>query len=321
VLFGKEATPQGASKAARSRRSAVRAAIFLVVAAFCAVGAAVIFTRYMDARTAALRVPTERVVVAAVDIPVASPIKLEWLTVIDWPRISRPEGAQEDPASIVGKVAYAPITKGEAILATKLVASAGRSGLATLLPSGARAVSVRVDDVVGVAGFIHPGDRVDVIVTMQPRNDTLFASKLILQNVRVLAVNQDLEHRGRDAEKAATATVATLQVSPEESEALALAAARGKLLLALRGASDTDLAVTRGVVPTALLAAAAEPPPAPSALPTPSRAVARPARRAPSVQAVPVAQAAPPPKESQVIEILRGDLFEKRDFARTEKRP
>jgi pilus assembly protein CpaB len=217
----------------------------------------------------------------------------------------------------VGKVAYAPISKGEAILAAKLASSAGRSGLSALLSAGARAVSVRVDDVVGVAGFIHPGDRVDVIVTMQPRNDALFASKVILQNVRVLAVNQDLEHRGRDAEKAATATVATLQVSPEESEALALAAVRGKLLLALRGASDTGLAVTRGVVPTALLATSVEPPPAPAPI------VTRPARRVPAVHAVPAVQAAaaPAPKESQVIEILRGDLFEKRDFARTEKRP
>jgi pilus assembly protein CpaB len=266
----------------------------------------------MDARTAALRVPTDRVVVAAVDIPVASPIKAEWLTTVDWPRVSRPDGSQADPAAFTGKVALAPITKGEAILPGKLASADGRGGLATLLAPGTRAVAVRVDDVVGVAGFVHPSDHVDVIVTMQPRNDALYTSKVILQNVKVLAVGKDLEHRGRDAERAAPVTVATLQVSPEESEALALAASRGKLLLALRSASDVELAETRGIVPTALLAAGSEPsqaaPPA-----QPARARARPSRREP------IAQAAPPPRERQVVEILRGDLFEKRDFDRSEK--
>jgi pilus assembly protein CpaB len=308
VFFSKES--QGAVKDARTRRSAVRAVVFLAVAALCAVGTAVVFTRYMDARTAALRVPTDRVVVAAVDIPVASPIQAEWLTVIDWPRLSRPAGAQEDPAPLVGKVAHTPITKGEAVLVSKLASTHGQGGLAALLPAGTRAVSVRVDDVVGVAGFVHPGDHVDVVVTIQPRNDGPFTSKVILQNVKVLAVGQDLEHRGREAERAAPVTVATLQVSPEESEALALAATRGKLLLALRSASDTGVAATRGIAPTALLAATEAP-----AAPAPARAPARPRTRT-AVAAAPASQ-----RPSQVVEILRGDLFEKRDFDRAEKRP
>lgn len=302
VLFSKE--PQGA-QGARTRRSAVRAVLFLTVAVLFAVGTAVVFTRYMDARTAALRVPTDRVVVAAVDIPVAEPLKAEWLTVIDWPRLSRPAGAVEDPASLVGKVAHTPITKGEAVLPTKLASTQGKSGLAALLPPGTRAVSVRVDDVVGVAGFVHPGDRVDVVVTIQPRNDGLFASKVILQNIPVLAVGQDLEHRGRESERAAPATVATLQVTPEESEVLALAASRGKLLLALRSASDTGVTVTRGIVPPALLAATAEPA---TAAPRPVRVAAK-------------AKAAAPARQGQIVEILRGDLYEKRDFDHAEKRP
>jgi pilus assembly protein CpaB len=293
----------------------VRAAAFLVVAVLLALGATLLFTRYMDARTAALRVPTEKVVVAAMDIPVASPIKPEWLTTIDWPKISRPDSASADPAAFFGKIAMAPIAKGEAILPAKLASADGRGGLAALLAAGSRAVSVRVDDVVGVAGFVHPGDRVDVIVTMSPRNDMVFASKVILQNVKVLAVGQDLEHSGRDAERAAPATVATLQVSPEESEALALAATRGKLLLALRGVTDDDVAQTKGVVPAALLAAAGpEPAPAAPAQPAPR------ARRHEPRKREAVAQA-PPQKEHQVVEILRGDLFEKRDFEKGEKKP
>jgi pilus assembly protein CpaB len=296
----------------RSRRSAVRAAVFLVVAVLCAVGTAVLFTRYMDARTAALRVPTEKVVVAAMDIPVASPIKAEWVTPIDWPKSSRPEGVEADPASFIGKVATVPIMKGEALLASKLASADGRSGLAALLPEGTRAVAVRVDDVVGVAGFVHPGDRVDVIVTMQASSDAPFASKVILQNVKVLAVGKDLQHRGRDAERPAPVTVATLQVSPEESEVLALASTRGKLLLALRGAADEEVAATHGIAPLALLAAAPEPQRA--ALPAPPQKRKQEARRR-----EPIVQA--PPKERQVVEILRGDLFEKRDFEKAEKGP
>jgi pilus assembly protein CpaB len=310
VFFSKQS--QGAPRDARTRRSAVRAVAFLAIAALCAIGTAVVFTHYMDARTAALRVPTDRVVVAAVDIPVASPIQAEWLAVVDWPRVSRPTGAQDDPAPLVGQVAHTPITKGEAVLTSKLASTKGQGGLAALLPAGARAVSVRVDDVVGVAGFVHPGDHVDVVVTIQPRNDGPFVSKVILQNVKVLAVGQDLELRGRNAERAAPATVATLQVSPEESEALALAASRGKLLLALRSASDTSVATTRGIAPPTLLAAT-EPQPAPAAA---ARAPARPRVRTAVAAAAPASQ-----KPSQVVEILRGDLFEKRDFDRAEKRP
>jgi pilus assembly protein CpaB len=285
----------------------VRAVVFLSVAVLAAVGAALLLTRYMDAKTAAMRVPTARVVVAAVDIPVASPIKPEWLTTVDWPAISRPDGSGEDPQQVVGKVAVVPLVKGEAVLVSKLAASGGRSGLAVLLPPGARGVAVRVDDVVGVAGFIHPGDRVDVIVTMDTRErDQGAASKIILQNVKVLAVGSDLEHRGKAVEKAVPVTVATLMVTPEESEVLALGATKGKLLLALRAAGDDEVAATPGIVPSALLASAVRPPPRPAEVPR-----AAPTKR-PQVAKAP----GPAPAEKRVVEILRGDLFEKRDFER-----
>jgi pilus assembly protein CpaB len=305
-----------APKDRRKRKIPVRGIVFLTVAVAAALAAAVLLTKYMDARVAAARVPTTKIVVADVDIPVATPIKTEWLKAIDWPATARPEGAVSDPAAIVNQVAIVPITRGEPVLPAKLaVGGAARSGLATLVPEGMRAVAVKVDDVVGVAGFIHPGDNVDVLVTMQPRNDAPFVSKIVLQNIKVIAVGKNLEHRGKDAREAIPVTVATLMVTSEESERLALSTDKGHILLALRGLGDEQFADTRGITPPVLLLTSApETKPESPVAAAPSRARRRELARA-------VTPAPEPPKEKQTIEILRGDLFEKRSFDAQEKRP
>jgi pilus assembly protein CpaB len=294
--------------AAKPRKRIVRAVALFGLALLAAITTALLLTRYMDARTAAARVPTTPVVAAAVDIPVATPIKAEWLTVVQWPETSRPDGAETTADALAGRVPIIAIGKGEPILAAKLAQPGARGGLAALLPEGMRAVAVRVDDVVGVAGFIHPGDRVDVIVTMQPRYQDAPMSKVILQNVKVLAVGKEVEYSGKDSSKATTATVATLMVSPEESESLALGANKGKLLLALRGIGDAEVAETEGITAPVLLAAAAAPP-APSSPPKAAGSL-RPRKPAP--------RPPEPPPQKQTVEILRGDLFEKRDFAKVE---
>jgi pilus assembly protein CpaB len=303
-------------KERRKRKIPIKGIVFLTVAIVAALAAAVLLTRYMDARVAAARVPTTKIVVAAIDIPVATPIKPEWVQAVDWPAAARPEGAAGDPAAIVNQVAVVAISRGEPVLPSKLaIAGGARSGLATLLPEGMRALAVRVDDVIGVAGFIHPGDRVDVVVTMQPRQDGNFISKIVLQNIKVLAVGKDIEHRGKDAREAVPVTVATLMVTSEEAERLALSADRGRILLALRGVADEVFADTRGITPPALLLTSAPEPPKPEVVAAPP--VRARARRE-------VARNDPPPaapKEKQTIEILRGDLFEKRSFEAQEKRP
>jgi pilus assembly protein CpaB len=302
ALLAQEPQAPG-QKERRRRKGAVMGVGLIVLALVAALGAATLLTRYMDARVSAARVPTEKVVVARLDIPVASPLKEEWLELVDWPAAARPAAAASDAAALVGRVAVVPISRGEPVLPSKLVASGARSGLATIVPSGARAVAVRVDDVVGVAGFLHPGDFVDVIATMKPKETEPYASKVVLQNVRVLAVGKDVEHRAGDGEKPASATVATLMVTPEESERLALAATKGQILLALRGIGDRELVETEGAAPAALLARAGPPGGDP---------------RTPRGR---LASAAPAGHQKQVVEILRGDLFEKRDFARPEKSP
>jgi pilus assembly protein CpaB len=128
----------------------------------------------------------------------------------------------------------------------------------------------------------------------------------------VLAVGKDIEHRGKDAREAKTVTVATLMVTSEESERLALSTDKGHILLALRGLGDEVFADTRGITPPVLLLTSA--PEAPKPAPVATGPVRARARRE-------VARNEPPPQEKQTIEILRGDLFEKRSFDAQEKRP
>lgn len=300
-------------KDGRKRRGALRGVVLLLVAIVAAVGAALLLTRYMEARVAAVRVPTTKIVVAKVDIPVATPIDPAWLEAVDWPSSARPDGAVSDPNTLAGRVAVVPISRGEAVLPTKVVAAGARSGLSTIVPEGMRAVALKVDDVIGVAGFVHPGDRVDVITTMKPREEGPFVSKIVLQNIAVLAVGKDLEHKGKDAKEAKPVTVATLMVTSEEAERLALSVDKGHILLALRGLGDEEAPETRGVTPPQLmLTPAPEPKPPPEMA---DRKPARPRREVVARQEPPVA----PAREKQVIEVIRGDLFEKRSFESKER--
>lgn len=298
-----------------SWRGRARALSFLGAALLAAVGVAVLLTRYMDTRIAAVRVPTVKVVVAATDLGMATTLRGELLAQVDWPTASRPDGAVQDPAALQGKVINAAIAKGEPVLLSKIASGEpGKSALATVLPAGMRAVSVHVDDVVGVAGFIHPGDHVDVIVTMAPMETSGVrlppTSKMILQNIKVLAVGKELESRKRDPQAPVSATVATLMVDSEQAERLALAASKGQLLLALRSSIDSELVATSGVEPLALLAGTAA---AAQRVERVERERPRPApARARKLAARPPPAPAAQPKK--VVEILRGDLFEQRDF-------
>jgi pilus assembly protein CpaB len=227
-----------------------------------------------------------------------------------WPRKLQPEGTFQDPRELVGRVLTARIFKTEAVLTAKVAAREAGSGLAALIPENMRAAAVRVDDVVGVAGFIHPDDRVDVIVTLRPEQAGETTSKVILQNVRVLAVGQEMEER--DAKNKSK----PLLVTTEDSEKLALAASQGKLLLTLRSKTDQNEIPTRGVAPTALLATAKAPAPpeAPKAkAEEPVKVwhrVERPTHATQAPQPVPVATE----QQHEVVEILRGDRFEQRKF-------
>jgi pilus assembly protein CpaB len=295
-----------------SRKSGARALTFTMIALVAGVSVAAILKSYVDRHLSA-GPPVTRVVAATMDLPQATTLLAEHLTVVEWPSSARPEGTFSDPKDLVGRVLLSKVVKNEAVLNTKLASREAGSGMASLLPENMRAAAVRVDDVVGVAGFIHPDDHVDVIVTMRPeKSGGETVSRVILQNVRVLAVGQQLGVDEQKRNQALPVTVATLLVSTEESEMLALASAQGRLLLTLRPWADKNQIATTGVGPTQLLAGAAKlRPTEPEHTKSEGRLYARTAPPPPPIAAAP---AAPAPAAPETVEILRGDRFEQRKF-------
>jgi pilus assembly protein CpaB len=284
-----------------SRRSASRAIAFLVLALTAAVAAAVVFTRYMDESFQSTKVPVRNVVVAAVDLQLGTILAPDMLSIVAWPQASVPAGTFEDALKLKDRVVTTRTMKGEPVLESRLANSEAGNGLAAVLTPGTLAVAVRVNDVVGVAGFVHPGDSVDVIVTMRPKenSDAPHMSKIILQNIKVLAVGKQLDRNDKTARTPLPATVATLMVTPEEAERLALASSRGEILLALRSSLDQEMSETTGVVPQILLTGSG---------------ASLPVRTRPATTANAKGTAVVPPPEGEVVEILRGDMFEKRRF-------
>ena len=151
-----------------ARRSGTRAALFWVFALVAGLGTALLLARYLDKKGGGGQaVAVSGVVVAAVDLPLAARLKLEDLKVIEWPADHVPPGAISDPKDLVGRVLISRVLAQQPLMPGMLAAKNAGSGLAALIPSNMRAIAVRVDDIVGVAGFIHADDRVDVLVTMR----------------------------------------------------------------------------------------------------------------------------------------------------------
>jgi pilus assembly protein CpaB len=302
-----------------NRRSGARALVFWLVALTAGGAAAMLLRFYMQASSRAAPV-LAKVLVASMDLPIATTLRAEHLKEMDWPETAQPPGSIHDVKDALGRVVITKLVKGESILVSKLASKDAGRGLAALIPESMRAVAVRVDDVVGVAGFVHPEDRVDVIVTMRPSkpSDAEPISKVILQNVKVLAVGKEIESNDTTRNKPMPVTVATLLVTPDDSEKLALAASQGKLLLTLRSWSDSATVETPGVVPTAMMANASPPVVAKGDSGDDARRRSRSKRDEPPPPAVAATPAAPPPRKDTV-EILRGDRFEERKFDSKEK--
>jgi pilus assembly protein CpaB len=270
---------------------------------------------YIERNTQPVAAPLTRIVVAAVDLPIATTLRPEHLRLQEWPAGAQPVGVLRDTKELVGRVVISKVVQGEPILAAKLASKDAGRGLAALIPEGMRGEAVRVDEVVGVAGFIHPDDRVDVIATLSARGSGETISKVILQNVKVLAVGKELDATDYARTKSLTVTVVTLLVTPAESEKLALTANTARLTLTLRSWTDDNPVETPGANPLSLLSgaeamrrpvvAAAPPPEAPPSGKRGRRNRDLPSPSAPSVAATP---------QKEVVEILRGDRLEERKF-------
>jgi pilus assembly protein CpaB len=199
-------------------------------------------------------VASNKVVVAAVDIELGSKINTHMLTSVDWPSASVPPGAFKDIKDVQDRVVMTGVMRGEAVLERKLAPPGSQGGLSAVIAQGKRAMTVRVNDVVGVAGFALPGNYVDVMVNAQQEKtkgeDNLQISKTVLSHVLVLAVAQEA---GRDDTKPRVVSAVTLELSLEDSEKLDLARSVGTLSLVLRNQVDKQTVVTQGITKHQLL--------------------------------------------------------------------
>jgi len=197
---------------------------------------------------------TEALSVATAELPWGTKLTSEMIEVVPFPAGNLPEGYFKDRESLVGRVVIVNLKRNESILESKLApTSITTGGVSAVTNPAKRAMAVKVDEVVGVAGFIKPGDRVDVMVTINPsRSGEGVLAKLVLSNTLVLATGTETERKGGN-EKATPVTVITLEVTPEEAEKLALSTTEGKLRLALRNPINTDVALTKGATINSLL--------------------------------------------------------------------
>lgn len=241
--------------------------------------------------------PGEDVLVAADDLQVGTKIEDRDIKFVHFPSASLPAGIFHRKDRVIGRGVIVPISRGEFILTNKLAGENAGSGLPALIPTGMRAVSVRVNDTTSVSGFVQPGTRVDVLLTGNPDGSSEQQTTTILENVAVVATGQKMERNA--AGEAHTTPVVTLLVSPDDAQKLTLASNQGHIQLVLRNPLDTkeeDLAATRSGSLYKFV-----PPPARPATPA-----AAPKRS--------VAPLAPPPPTTYTVEVYKGDKKEEDKF-------
>lgn len=238
--------------------------LLLGLAAIIAFSTSSIAYRWLRAQSTATAPAPEQtavksdVAVANFDIPRGSTLTAEMLRTAKLDADMLPAGVfkAEEVSALVGRVAIVDVTKNEPILGTKLAALDATHGVAALVDPTKRAMSVRVDDEVGVAGFVKPNDKVDVFVTVDTQDDgegdSQGITKLVLADTLVLAIGTELVRTGKD-EVAMPVQVITLEVTPIEAEKLAFASTRGKFRLALRSPLTKEEALTPGATIETLL--------------------------------------------------------------------
>ncbi|MBT0652964.1 Flp pilus assembly protein CpaB [Geomobilimonas luticola] len=238
----------------------------------------------------------ENIVVAATEIPIGSQITANQVKIAAWAKESIPPGSMQEVNAAVGRVAIRHITPGDSITEQKLKPKAGAGGtgfMTYVVPQGHRAVTVAVNEVAGVGGFITPNDRVDVVLTTPiPGSPAENISKIVLQNVPVLATGQITEQK--EGKPAIVPTV-TLDLLPEDAEKLVLGSSKGTLQLLLRNIADIAPVESRGATISKVLTG--------SERPTTSKVSATPKPRK-AVKQVSKAPSAPSPSYS--VEIIKG---------------
>lgn len=198
-------------------------------------------------------VATQPVVVAAVDISWGKVLDASQVKTVNFLKTSMPQGYFSKTSDVAGRTLLYPVKAGEPLFETQLAPTSVKvGGVSAIISKNKRAMAVKVDKVIGVSGFINPGNHVDVLVTVEG------ITKTVLENVLVLTVGQQMEMTGNQ-EKPVPVDVITMEVTSVEAEKLAMAASAGKVMLALRNPTDTDSVTTRGVTVPVLLASLGAP--------------------------------------------------------------
>ncbi|PYT29181.1 MAG: Flp pilus assembly protein CpaB [Acidobacteria bacterium] len=268
----------------------------LIFAFVVSAGASLLLYRLIGARvTANAKQPTAQVIVAARTLGLGTLLRDSDLKMGDWSG-PLPQGVLLRKEDVVGRGVMAAIYDGEPIVENRLAPKGAGAGLAATIPAGMRAVAIKVNDVVGVAGFVVPGMRVDVLISGNPPGGAASAgmvSKTLLQNIEVLSAGQNFQ---KDAEgKPVQVQVVNLLVTPEQAEILNLASNETKIQLVLRNPLDTQTAKTPGIALGTLFGAVVKPPAAP-----------RPPRRIATRVALPVFVEAPKPAGPVMVEVING---------------
>lgn len=213
-----------------------RALIMLGISVLVAAVTVIFASRWLNEQG---NLATVKVVVAKSEIQPGSPLTQDHVTLADWPRSSKPQGAFENPDPLLkdgGRVVSTALAPGEPVLESKLAAVGSKGGLSAVITPGKRALTVKVNEIVGVAGFTLPGNYVDIMVNTQDESERPI-SKIVLEKILVLAVAQEAE---RDPTKPKVVNAVTLELSPQEAEKLDLARNLGSLSLVLRNQLDSN---------------------------------------------------------------------------------
>jgi pilus assembly protein CpaB len=237
-----------------------RTLVVLLVAVVLATGATWFVYR------AIARIPVRQVEVASVyvavaaeNLPLGTRLTKEQIKLVGWPSSSPVQGSFSTPEGLVGRGLIQPVHANEPLTETKLAPIEAGAGLPPSIPPGMRALSVRVNDVIGVAGFTTPGTRVDVLVTLNQANAGSM-SRAVVSNVQVLTAGTLYDQEQSKDGKAIPSTVVTLMVTPEDAERIALAQSSGQIMLVLRNPLDIEPTETKGIRLASLMGAPDAPP-------------------------------------------------------------
>jgi len=297
----------------------VRALVVLVAALAAGAVAVVLASRWLTEQAGT--VGGAKVVVAAADIDLGTQLTPQLLQLVDWPKESVPKGAYSDMSQLLEKqgqparVLRISVVKGEPIVETRLAPPGATGGLASIIEKGKRAMTVSVNEIVGVAGFALPGNYVDILVSTQDdkaKEPSKQISKIVLEQVLVLAVAQEAK---QGETKPRVVNAVTLEVTPEQAEKIDLARSVGSLTLVLRPQVDRADVVTTGVRKSQLLGASQteEAPPPPKVVERVVEKII--VKRAPRPRVVP--KETKEPKES--IEVIRGTSRSQESFSQEQK--